>query len=226
MEWARFSPEAKKLKLYGYWRSSNSWRIRWALNLKKIDFNYVPVDILKGENQEPPHKARNSMGALPVLEINDGIFLSQSMAMLEWIEEVYTLSGPALFPGIPLERAKIRELCEIVNADTMPLQAPRIQKKYSPNLIDQKSWAAHFIREGLKSFDVTSRLCRKNFSFQDQITAADLCLVPIIYNGNRYGIDMPKEFPELWTIYERALKTDACFKASPEQQIDAPKTTN
>ncbi len=224
MDWARFSPEATKLKLYGYWRSSNSWRVRWALDLKKVDYKYIPIDLLKGENQQPAHLARHPLGALPVVEINQGIYLSQSMAILDWIEEVYSLKGPALFPGLPLERAKIRELCEIINSDTMPLQSPRVQKKYSSNAIDQKSWASHFIREGLRAFDVISRVTRKTYSFQDQITAADICLIPQIYNANRYGIDMPKEFPELWAIYERVIKTESCFKASPEQQADAVKS--
>src|SRR4051812_28131685 len=110
-------------KLYGYWRSSASWRVRWAFELKKIPFEYIPVNILKEEHKADAHLKRNPMGGLPVLEISPGNFVSQSMAMLFWIEENYA-KEPYIFGKDRTNRYKIIELCEIINADTAPLQTP------------------------------------------------------------------------------------------------------
>ncbi len=223
MKWDRFKPQSEGLKLYGYWRSSNSWRVRWALQLKGIPYEYIPVNILSGEAQEPPHRARHPLGFLPVLEISPQTYLSQSIAILEWIEEVYTLKGPSFFPGTPLERAKIRELAELINADTTPIQVPRVQKRHSSNPEEQKAWAAHFIQQGLMSFEILSRGSRQIFSVGKELSAADICLVPQIYGALRYGIKVEQDFPDLWKIYQRCLETEACFKSSPSEQIDAPK---
>jgi maleylacetoacetate isomerase len=224
VKWKSFRAEAESIKLYGYWRSSCSWRVRWALNLKEVAYEYVPVNLLKDENRSPEHLKRNALGALPVLEINNEFYLSQSLPILEWIDEVYALKGPSLFPGTPLERAHVRALCEIINADTGPIVMPRVQKAASPDPAGRTAWVQPWIREGLKAFDITSHHSRGQFSFQDRVSAADLCLIPQIYNARRYEIDVQKEFPELFRIWERCLATESCLKASPEQQPDAPKS--
>lgn len=223
MKWDRFKPKAETLKLYGYWRSSNSWRVRWALELKGIAYEYIPVNLLTGENKQSEHLARHPLGFLPVIEVNQGLYLAESLAIIEWIEEVYSLQGPSFFPGTPLERAKIRELAETINADVMPLQSPRVQKRHSADAAEQKAWAAHFVREGLKAFEVLSRGTRQRYSFFDTLSLADLCLVPQIYNALRFDIDVAQEFSDLWGIYERCLASEACRKAAPESQSDAPK---
>lgn len=225
MKWRQFAPEAQKLKLYTYWRSSASWRVRWALEMKEISFESHPVNLLTGENKSAEHLARNSLGLLPVLEVDNGIYLSESMAILEWIEEVYHLRGPSLFPGTPLERARVRQLCEIINSDTAPLQTPRAQKRHHADPASQKSWAQDFIRQGLKAFDESSRALRKTFSVYNDVSAADLFLVPQIYNALRYEIDVAAEYPELYQIYTNSLKTEACKKSLPEAQPDAPKAS-
>ncbi len=222
MNWQRFRAEPTKLCLYGYWRSSASWRVRWALNLKGIAFEYIPVNLLKGENKSPVHMKRSPLGSVPVLEIDSEFCLTESMAIIDWIEEVYSLKTPALFPGLPLERAYIRSLCEIINADTGPLQTPAVQKRHSSDTEEQKKWAQDFITRGLKAYDLATQNCRGNFSFGDQITAADLFLVPQIYNALRYEVNVAQDFPQLFQIYERALATKAGLASSPEKQSDAP----
>jgi maleylacetoacetate isomerase len=210
------------MKLYGYWRSSASWRVRWALNLKGLAYEYVPVNILSGENRSPEHLARNPLGALPVLEVAPGEILSESLAMFEWMEETYPQAGVSLFPGTPLDRARIRSLCEIINSGTAPLQTPRVQKRHSDDAKEREAWAAHFIREGLDTYEKLSRPWRGAWSVGDAISAADLCLVPQIYNALRYGLDMARDFPALDAIYRQALATETCAAASPEKQEDAP----
>jgi len=112
-----------KLTLFHYWRSSASWRTRWALIHKGIPFEYRAVDLLKGENEAPEHRARNPFGYVPALEIDEGgkrWMLTESLAILEWLEETHPL--PSLYPGNPRTRAHIRQLTETINAGTQPLQ--------------------------------------------------------------------------------------------------------
>lgn len=210
------------LKLYGFWRSSATWRIRWALELKKIPFVYVPINLLKNENLEPAFLKLNPSGRLPLLEIDGKIHMGQSVAILEWIEETFTSSNPALLPQNPLDRAHVRTLAQIINADTAPLQIPLVQKAHTDDLEERKKWAQLFIRRGLKDFSEALQGRSGTYSFGDAVTLADLFLVPQIYNALRYEIDIEKEFPNLAKIYQNALKTEACAKAAPDRQPDAP----
>jgi maleylpyruvate isomerase len=221
MKWRPYNAMPKMINLYGYWRSSATWRVRWALEIKGIPYNYVPVNILSGETQKPEHLARHPLGMLPVLETEDGQMISESLAMIEWIEEVFNLKGPSLYPGSALDRAQIRMLCETINADTAPLQTPRVQKRHSSDAAEKLAWAQHFVREGLKAFDVLSSKTRGTFSHRNDLSAADLCLVPQIYNALRFDIDVKSEFAGLFKIYEHCRKLQSCENASPEKQKDA-----
>lgn len=209
------------LELRGYWRSSASWRVRWALELKGALYDYTPVNLLKEEQLTPEFKKLNPNASVPVLIVNQKTALSQSMAIIEWIDETYNLEEAQLFPGTFSERAKIRELCEIINADTAPLQNLRTQKRYSQNADEKMAWTQEWITRGLKIFEAASAPVRGKWSVGNDTTAADLFLIPQIYNALRFQIDVAKDFPSLWAIYERALATPECHKASPEQQIDA-----
>ncbi len=223
-------------RLYGYWRSSATWRVRWAFALKELPYEYVPVNILKGETQAPAHLARHPLGMLPVLETAPGAMLVESLAMLEWLDERYPETY-ALYPGCADDRATVRALCEIINSGTAPLQTPRAQKHHSDDPEKRAEWGTHFTREGLRTFDrlrenVLARPFHDEkidvesapFSLGARVTAADLCLVPQIYNALRFKIDVANEFPRLWRIYENSLRTRACSDASPERQSDAPAT--
>ncbi|MBS1983141.1 MAG: maleylacetoacetate isomerase [Bdellovibrionales bacterium] len=214
------TPFPHKLKLFGYWRSSASWRVRWTLQFKEIPFEYVPLNILKGEPKKLSHLARNPLGALPVLEIDGRTNLSESLAIMEWLEDVHPT--PAIYPKDPLDRALVRSLCEIINSETAPLQTPRAQNRHTIETDEKSSWARDFIRQGLDAYDKISKPYRTGeFSFGNQLTAADICLIPQLYNATRYQINVPKEFPSLAKIYTTCLATNPCRKASPEQQPDA-----
>jgi maleylacetoacetate isomerase/maleylpyruvate isomerase len=210
-------------RLYGYWRSSATWRVRWGFELKGVKYDYVPVNILKKENHERAHLARNPAGALPVLEIEPGRYLAESLAILEWLGETYPKQGPSLYPGDAYARAKIRQLCEIINSGTAPLQTPHAQGQHSADTQERQKWARYWIERGLKIFDQVSAPGRGLYSVGDQPTAADLCLVPQIYNAKRFGVDVKAVAPELLKIFDRALSTPACHRAAPEQQVDAVK---
>lgn len=204
--------------LYGYWRSSASWRVRWAMLLKKVAFEYVPVNILKGEHKSEAHLKINPTGLLPIVTLPTGESIVQSMAILEYLEEMFP--NPRLFGNTTVEGAQIRALCEVINADTAPLQSPRVQKRHSRDSAEQTLWVQEWIRSGLKSFAALrpkGGMC----AVGDTLSAADLLLVPQIYNALRYHLDVAQEFPELFEIYDRCLSTDEGLRASPDNQSDA-----
>ncbi|NCN40021.1 maleylacetoacetate isomerase [bacterium] len=209
----------QKYTLFGYWRSSASWRIRWALELKGLSYEYVPVNLVQSEQKSLEHLARNPLGKVPVLKTPEGDLLTQSLSILEYLEEVHP---PAiLYPVSPLERARCRALCEVINADTAPFQTPFVQKRHSSDAAEQLNWAQEWIRKGFGAFDKLLPNRDGPYSFGERPTMADLFLVPQIYNAVRYQIPVAIEYPALWNIYEIALKTEACIKASPEEQSDA-----
>jgi maleylacetoacetate isomerase/maleylpyruvate isomerase len=209
------------LTVYGYWRSSASWRVRWALAHKGLPYDYVPVNLLKGEHRSPENLARNPSGFVPSLRLEDGkSFLAQSMAIVNYLEEKYPQNS-RLFPADPLAKAQVISLCEIINADTAPLQKPSVAKFHGDTDEKRNAWVQHWIREGLGAFDRASQPLRGTYSFSDQVSAADMFLIPQVYNALRYKIDVAQEFPALHKIYERCLSLEACQKSSPESQLDA-----
>lgn len=208
-----------KLKLYGYWRSSASWRVRWALELKKIPYTYVPVNILKGEHLQEVHLQRNPMGILPVMEISPGNYLSQSMSILMWLEENFA-KEPMLFGKDRTQRYKIIELCEIINADTAPLQTPRAQKKHSNDSGEKVAFAKYFIEAGLGAFERQITGLSGDFSVGNTLTAADLFLVPQVYNAKRFEVNMDS-YPKLLKVWNNCMILPECLASSPEKQVDA-----
>jgi maleylacetoacetate isomerase len=192
--------------------------VRWAFQLKKIPYEYIPINLLKAEHLAPEHLARNPAGAIPVIELSDGRFMSESLAILEWSEERFP-GTHKLYPGSPEERAHIRRLCEIINSGIQPLQTPRVTKALPEDPEFRKAWLKRFISEGLKSFEGVSRATRGAYCVGDSPTAADMCLVPQIYAAQRFDVEAPASLRD---IYERALKTPEGLAASPDQQIDRP----
>lgn len=215
------SPSQQPLKLYGYWRSSASWRVRWALELKGLKYEYVPVNLLTGENRSEANLKRNPAGAVPILEVSPGDFIAESVAILEWLEEEFFGQGVRLFPATPRERARVRQLVEIVNAMTAPLQTPRAQKAHSDVPAVREAWARRFIDEGLDAFNKVSAECRGQFCVGDSISAADLFLIPQVYNALRFSVNVVESYPWIDAHYQRLRKTPECSAAAPEAMPDA-----
>lgn len=208
-----------KPKLYGYWRSSASWRARWGLHIKKIPYEYIPVNILKEEHKSAEHLKRNPIGALPSLEIVPGHFLTQSMAILMWADENFA-GEHYLFGKDRTNRYKIIELCEIINADTAPLQNIGTLKHYSDEQTKKVDWAKHFIKRGLAAFEKQAAQCAGQYSVGNQLSAADIFLIPQMYNAKRFELSFD-EYPTLKKIWDNCIATEACQKSSPEKQPDA-----
>ena len=200
------------LTLHHYWRSSCSWRVRWALELKKVPYQSVPVNILAGEHQTDSYKALNPSGQLPTLVV-DGRLFSESLAIIDWLDEI--VPEPALYPSHALDKMFVKQLALKIVAGTQPLQNPSLLKLFSNDEAERKKQAQHFIGTGLAVYEsLLDRGQPGRFSFGDQITVADLCLVPQVYNALRFSVDMSK-LPRITKIYEACLKTTACDRAAP-----------
>lgn len=210
------------LKLYAYFRSSSSYRVRIGLNLKGLPYEIHPVHLLKngGEQRQASYRQFNPMGEVPCLE-HQGFYLSQSMAIFDYLEQIQP--QPSLFPSNPHLRAKTIEVCEVVNSGIQPLQNLKVlqalEAKFHLDNGGKAEWSAHWIQEGFTSLENILQKYVGTYCFGDEVTAADAFLVPQVYNARRFNVDM-KAFPTLSRINDNCLKLKAFQDAQPEAQPD------
>lgn len=211
------------IRLYGYWRSSSTWRVRIGLHWKGIAFEYRAVDLRAGEQQREDHLARSAMGHVPLLEVvEDGrtLHLAQSMAILEWLEE--RLPSPPLLPADPDGRARVRRLAEHVNSSIQPFQNAATLAWIHDRLPGQeREWAAYWIARGLAAMEAEAARGAGRFSHGDAVTLADLYLVPQLHSGRRFGVDLSR-FPRLTAIEGACRELQAFRLSEPDVQPDAP----
>jgi len=217
--------DSANIILYDYWRSSASYRVRIGLNLKGLTYRSVKVDLLNGEHQSPAYLARNPQGTVPMLEI-DGLCLTQSLAILEYLEETYPT--PAFLPADAIERARVRALALIFVADTHPIQNLNVAQHVTSLMPDEpevkEAWMRHFINKGLSVYEtllaesVTDSISDSTsgpFSYGENLTLADICLIPQIYNARRWGVDMA-QFPSILSVEAVCKNIQAFALAEPE----------
>ena len=204
-----------ELKLYHYWRSSCSWRVRWALEYKEVPFQTEVINLLKAEQKSEDYKRKAPTGHVPCMSIDSKYQLTESLAIIDWLEEVYP--EKSLYPSSAMEKAQVKELANIIASGTQPIQNLKVLKFYSEDAEMKKKWASHFIREGLRAYESKLKALgfSGKFSYKDQITVADLCLVPQVYNANRFEVDMT-EFPLINKINENSLLEVSCKRAHPD----------
>ncbi len=202
-----------EMTLYHYWRSSCSWRVRWALELKGIQPKMVHVGLLDGEVDGESHRSRNPMGHVPVLKVGNS-HLIESVAIIEWLEE--TMPSPSLLPGDSFQRAQTRALMEIVNSGIQPLQNLGVLDQVSADPERRKLWSQHFIEIGLAAFEKKVSETAGRFCMGSKITAADLFLIPQCYNALRNDVNLSR-FPRIQGIYQEATATEACKASAPER---------
>ena len=209
--------------LRSYYRSSCSWRVRIALNMKGIQYDTLPVHLVRdgGEQFSLDMRRRNAMRQLPVLSTAEGD-LAQSMAILEYLEETYP-STP-LLPQDPFLRARARQLAEMINSGIQPIQnlsvLKHLAKVHDFSQEDCKAWAKHWISEGLNAFQETVKETMGQYCIGDQVTFADLCLVPQLYNARRFDVSI-NHFSILLDIEARLSQLPTFQQAHPERQQDA-----
>ena len=211
-----------ELTLYSYWRSSSSWRVRIALALKGLPYRYEAVALLPGDQFSEGHTARNPMAQIPVLEV-DGVPYTQSLAICDLLEHLRP--EPALLPADPMARAKALALAEIVNAGIQPIQNLAVLKEVV-RLVGPEAklpWGKHWIELGLRAYERELERSAGAYSVGDQVSLADVFLVPQLYNARRFGCDLAG-LPRTLEIEGRCLALPAFMAAHPDRQPDAPNS--
>lgn len=215
------------MKLYGYYRSSASYRIRIILNFKRLAWDYVPVMLNRGEHHGESFRTINPMGFVPVL-VDGEERLSQSPAIADYLEERHP--SPALLPGDALGRARVREIQGLIGCDIHPLQNLRVlthlKKRYGEDDAGVSAWCRHWIEEGFRTVEalVRERSSEGRFCVGDRPTLADVWLVPQLYNARRFEVELAP-YPVLVGIGRHCETLDAFAAAHPARQPDAPDTS-
>jgi len=212
------------LTLHSYWRATAPYRVRIGLALKGLSYDYVAVNLLDGSQRTDAYDAVNAQHLVPALVTDDGV-LTQSLAILEWLEE--TQPTPPLLPASTRDRAVVRAMADIVACDIHPLNNLRILQAlaglgHAMGGDEQQAWGAKWIADGFAALEPMVARHGRGFSFGETPTIADCCLVPQIWSSNRFAVDLAP-FPALRAVYERAGEHPAFQAAHPERQPDAVK---
>jgi maleylpyruvate isomerase len=209
------------MKLHGYFRSSAAYRVRIALNLKGLTAQHLPHHLRKGEQTAPAYLTINPQGLVPTLEVDDGAALTQSLAIIEWLDETHP--NPPLLPKDPLQRAKVRAFALAIACDIHPVQNLKVLARLRQlGLPEEKvtEWAAWANREGLSACEALIKGEKEPFCFGAMPTVADLCLVPQLANARRFGVDV-SAFSRLLEAEAATREIKAFADAAPDRQPDA-----
>jgi maleylacetoacetate isomerase len=214
------------LKLYSFWRSIATFRVRAAFNLKGVvPDELVFVDLLKGQQREDAFREVNPQMLLPALIDGDGPAMFQSMAIMEYLEETHP--NPPLLPRDPKGRARVRGLCQIAVSDSHPMSVPRV-RNYITNVLklDQPTmlaWVRHWQTEAMKAYEthLTNNTGTGRYCHGDAITLADICLVGQAVGGSFFDLDL-KPYPAVARIVDDCLQQEAFSRAHPLKQPGAP----
>jgi len=207
-----------RLILHHYWRSSSSWRVRWALAHKRASYESLAIDLLKGAQSDASYVEKSPMGLVPCLFV-DGRALTESVAIIEYLEE--TIPEPALYPRDPWARARVRQLVEFVNSGTQPLQNLGVNRYFSSDGEKQREWARHWIVRGLAAIERELEVIHQEglggrFAVGDALSAADVYLIPQLYNARRFGVDLVT-YPRLTAVEAAALATESAEQSHPDR---------
>jgi maleylacetoacetate isomerase len=211
------------VKLYSYFRSSAAYRVRIALNLKRVPYTPVFVHLTRGggEQHRPAYRAVNPAGLVPALELDDGTVLTQSLAIMAWLEETHPT--PSLYPDDPLARARVRAFAATIACDIHPLNNLRVLRYLKRTLSQEQdaidAWSRHWIAEGLPALEAMLTDWGP-FCFGAAPTLADVCLAPQLANARRYQCPL-EAFPRLRRAEAACHALEAFQAATPERQPDA-----
>jgi maleylpyruvate isomerase len=207
--------------LHGYFRSSAAWRVRIALNLKGLPVEQISHHLPRSEQTAPDYRALNPQGLVPALILHDGTVLTQSLAIMEWLDEAFP--EPPLLPADPISRARARAFTLVMAADTHPLQNLKILKRLrAAGLLAQpvQDWAAQANTDGLTACEALLPADPVAFCFAAHPGLADICLIPQLASARRFGVDVA-QFPRLLAKEAACLALPAFADAAPEKQPDA-----
>jgi maleylacetoacetate isomerase len=216
------------IRLYSYWRSSAAYRVRIALNLKGLRYDYLGVNLAgSGEQHSEVFHKLNPQGLLPVL-IDGERVIRQSMSIIEYLAEVYHTAGYALMPPTARERSRVRSISQLIACDIHPLNNLRVlghlEDQFRATQAQKEAWMRHWIEAGFVALEelLGANPSTGEFCEGDEPTMADCCLVPQVYNARRFGVDMAA-FPTILRINQSCLAMPEFDLAAPEKQPDAPR---
>jgi maleylacetoacetate isomerase len=213
------------MKFYSFWRSLASFRVRIALNIKGLQPEVIVVNLLQGKQREADYRAVNPQMVLPAIIDGDGPVLFQSLAIIEYLDEVHP--RPPLLPSDPRERARARGLAQIVACDSHPLVVPRIREflehEFKLDEAQRNTWIQHWIREALKALETNLAGSQDTgvYCCGDNVTIADICLVSQVAGAGFFKVDLAP-YPTVRRVAEACMKEDAFARAHPLKQPGAP----
>lgn len=212
------------MKLYSYWRSTTSYRVRAALNLKGLAYETVPVDLVAGDQRDADYAALNPGLGVPTMVLDDGTVLTQSLAILDYLDAI---AAPRLLPQDPLARARVMAAAHAVALDIHPVNNLRVvqhlRKSLGAGAEDAQAWMQHWMRAG---FAATEAMVSDTspFAFGNAPDLADICITSQIYNARRWDVDLTA-YPKLQRVEAACLAVPEIAAAHPNQQPDAKVTT-
>ncbi len=214
-----------QLTLFSYWRSTAAYRVRIALNLKGLSYETKAIHLVKdgGEQHSDAYRDVNPQGLVPSLVTAEGAVITQSMAIMEYLNELK--SEPALLPDNPVTRAQCRAAAQAIASDIHPLDNLRVLqylKKQGWQQDQVDDWYAHWIHQGFKALEQQVKNGTTDYMHADHPCISDICLVAQIYNANRFDVPLD-DYPRLTEINRRCLVLNEFANAAPEQQPDAPE---
>ncbi|MDH0892954.1 MULTISPECIES: maleylacetoacetate isomerase [unclassified Pseudomonas] len=217
---------SSELTLYSYWRSSAAYRVRIALGLKGLAYRQVPVHLVKdgGQQHAAEYRALNPQELVPLLvdDANGGVRIAQSLAILEYLDEVFPV--PALLPGDPAQRAQVRALALHIACDIHPLNNLRVLQYLSAELgvddEEKNAWYRHWVEKGLAAVEQGLSVFEGRLSLGERLGYLEACVIPQLYNARRFACSLDA-FPRLLEMEDRCLVLDAFKAAEPEAQLDA-----
>ena len=209
------------LTLHSAWRATAPYRVRIGLGIKGVAYDYVALDLIAGDQRGAAYREVNPQGLVPALDLGDGTVLTQSLAILEWLEE--TRPSPPILPRSAVDRATVRAMAGIIACDIHPLNNTRVGRKLNkigvePEVITE--WIHGWIRDGFDALEPMVSRHGGQFAFGDIPTIADCCLVPQVYSARRFELDL-KPWPVLTGVADRAAMHPAFLAAHPNRQPDA-----
>lgn len=213
------------MKLYSYWRSTTSYRVRAAMNLKGLSYETVPVDLVAGEQRAADYTALNPAKGVPTLVLDDGTVLTQSLAILDYLDAEYP--DPPLLPSEQPARARVLAAAYTIALDIHPVNNLRVvhylKAEHGASAQKAQDWMVHWMAEGFKAVEPALSDSAR-FSFGAAPDLADLCIVAQVYNAHRWGVDL-SPFPKLQRVAAACLEVPAIAAAHPDKQPDAKVTT-
>jgi maleylpyruvate isomerase len=207
------------MKLYSYYQSSSAWRVRIALHMKQLPFETIGVNLAAGEQHTDAHRARSPMAKVPVLVLDDGRMLTESFAILEYLEEVHPV--PPLLPRDPYLRARARGIAQMVNSGIQPFQNLETRNRVKQLGGDPKAWSAVWITHGLAAVERAVADVAGRFCVGESPTIADIYLVPQLATARRFRVDLDP-MPVLRRIETACAELPAFVAAHADRQPDAP----